>query len=194
MAVLNITVVYNYVIYKYKLVKVTGLSAEILMDNYKRTIYYVQNPFIKELTFNNVHMSDFGRIHFFEVKRIFIALYIFSIIFIILMLIKILTNKGNGLGKTLIKSFNSSVNIMALIFISVSAAASINFSEAFIFFHKIFFRNNYWMFDPEIDPIIKALPEELFMIEFMMIVFVLAIFTVIIKVLNIKLKKSRSNI
>ena len=158
------------------------------MDNYKRTIYYVQNPFIKELTFNSVPMSEFGKIHFFEVKRIFIALYIFSIAFILMMIIKILTNKNNDLGKKLIKSFNSSVNIMALIFISISAVALVDFSKAFIFFHKIFFRNDYWIFDPKIDPIINALPEEFFMIEFILIVAILIVFTVIIKVLNFRLK------
>ena len=40
----------------------------------------------------------------------------------------------------------------------------IDFSWAFTMFHKLFFRNDYWIFDPRIDPIIIALPEELFMI------------------------------
>lgn len=179
---------------KYELIKYTGLSADVLMENYKRTIYYVQNPFIKELTFINVPMSEYGRIHFYEVKRIFMALYIFSIIFIITMVIKILMNRNNNLGEKLIKSFNSGVNIMALIFISISAGASVDFSKAFIIFHKIFFRNNYWIFDPQIDPIINALPEELFMIEFILIVGVLIVFTLIIKLLNFKLKKSKKSI
>jgi integral membrane protein (TIGR01906 family) len=194
LVVLNTTSVYKYVIYKYELTKYTGLSAEVLMENYKRTIYYVQNPFIKELTFNSVPMSNFARIHFFEVKRIFIVLYIFSIAFILIMIIKILANRNNNFGKKLISSFSSSVNIVAVIFISVSAGASVDFDRAFYFFHKVFFRNDYWIFDPNIDPIINALPEELFMIEFMLIVAVLIIFTVIIKVLNHKLKRSKSSI
>lgn len=191
---MNITSVYKYAINKYELVKYTGLPAEILMENYKRTIYYVQNPFIKELKFISVPMSEFGRIHFFEVKRIFIALYIFSIIFIIAIIIKILVNRNNKLGLSLIKDFNSGVNIMACIFIFISMGASIDFSKAFIIFHKIFFRNNYWIFDPNIDPIINALPEELFMIEFMLIIGVLIVFTLVIKWLNFKLKKTKKSI
>lgn len=163
------------------------------MENYKRTIYYVQNPFIKELKFISVPMSEFGRIHFFEVKRIFIALYIFSIIFIVAMVIKVLMNRNNNLGEKIIRSFNSSVNIMTFIFIFISAGASIDFSKAFIIFHKIFFRNNYWIFDPDIDPIINALPEELFMIEFMLIIGVLIVFTLVIKWLNFRLKKSKKS-
>ena len=188
LAILNITSVYKYVIDRYELTKYTGLSADILMDNYKRTIYYVQNPFIKELNFNSLTMSDFGRIHFYEVKRIFIALYVFMIAFIIIMIIKVFTNRNNDLSKKLIKRLNSSGNIIALIFIAVSAVALVDFSKAFVFFHKIFFSNDYWIFDPKIDPIINALPEELFMIEFILIVALLILFTVAIKVFNFKLK------
>ena len=113
LGVLNTTIVYKYAIYKYELNKYTGLSTEILMDNYKRIISYVQNPFNKELVLNKLPMSNFGKIHFFEVKRIFIVLYIISIIFISIMIFKIITNKNNDLGKRLIKSFNNSVNIIA---------------------------------------------------------------------------------
>jgi integral membrane protein (TIGR01906 family) len=66
---------------------------------------------------------------------------------------------------------------------------TINFSKAFYVFHKIFFRNDYWIFDPNKDPIINALPEELFMIEAALIIILLLIFTLVIKVLYLKNKK-----
>ena len=84
LSVLNTTIVYRYVIDKYELEKYTLLSKDVLMDNYERVIYYVQNLFNHELVLNSLPMSEFGKIHFFEVKRIFIALYIFGIIFIII--------------------------------------------------------------------------------------------------------------
>ena len=190
LSVLNTTVVYKYVIDKYELEKYTLLPKDILMDNYKRVIYYVQNPFNKELVLNNLPMSNFGRIHFFEVKRIFIALYIMSIIFIIIMIFKIITNKNKGVGKQLIVSLNNSVNIIALIFVSVSIMIMVNFDKTFYYFHKVFFRNDYWIFDSKTDPIINALPEELFMIELILIIGLLLIFTLVIKVLHLKNKKS----
>lgn len=159
---------------------------EILMDNYKRVINYVQNPFNKELVLNSLSMSTFGKIHFFEVKQIFICLHIISIIFIITMILRIITNRNSGFSKRIIKRFNNSVNIIALIFISISIMITIDFSKTFYFFHKIFFRNNYWIFDPVTDPIINALPEELFMIELIIILALLIIFTLIIKVLYFK--------
>jgi integral membrane protein (TIGR01906 family) len=158
------------------------------MENYKRIIYYVQNPFSKELVLNNLSMSNFGKIHFFEVKRIFIVLYIISIIFVSIMIFKIVTSKNNDLGKRIIKNFNNSVNIIALILISVSTMGVIDFSETFYFFHKILFRNDYWIFDPATDPIINALPEELFMIELILIISLLILFTLIIKVLHLRNK------
>ncbi|WP_077860006.1 TIGR01906 family membrane protein [Clostridium sp. BL-8] len=191
LVVLNITDIYKYVIFKYDLIQYTGLSAEVLMDNYKRAVYYVQNPFIKELKFNTIPISNFAQIHFYEVKRIFIALYIFSIAFIIVMIIKVLSKKNDEFGKNIINSFSKSTNIIALIFIFVSVSSAIDFDKTFYFFHKIFFRNNYWIFDPAIDPIINALPEELFAIELGLIVAVLVIFTIIIKILSRKIKAVR---
>ena len=186
LGVLNTTIVYKYVIIKYELQNYTGLSTEVLMDNYKRVISYVQNPFNKELVINKLSMSNFGKIHFFEVKRIFIFLYIISIIFFSIMIFQIITNKNKNLGKKLIKIFNNSVNIIALILISVSMSVVINFSKTFYFFHKIFFRNDYWIFDPVADPIINALPEEFFMIELILIISLLILFTIVIKVLYYK--------
>ena len=190
LGILNTTIVYRYVIRKYELNNYTGLSTEILMDNYKRIIYYVQNPFNTKLVLNKLPMSSFGEIHFYEVKQIFILLYIISIIFIGIMIFKIINNKNNGLGKLLIKSFNNSVNIIALIFISISIMIVIDFSKTFYFFHKIFFRNDYWIFDPVTDPIINALPEELFMIELILVLSLLIIFTLVIKVIHLKNKDS----
>ena len=38
-----------------------------------------------------------------------------------------------------------------------------NWSKVFLTFHKIFFRNNYWMFDPASDPVILILPDAFFL-------------------------------
>lgn len=183
---MNTTIVYGYVISKYELSNYTGLSTEILMDNYKRVINYVQNPFNEELVLNSLPMSNFGKIHFFEVKQIFVCMYAISIIFIIILILRIINNKDNDFGKRMIKNLNNSVNVIALIFISVSIAIVVDFSKTFYFFHRVFFRNNYWIFDPKTDPIINALPEEFFMIELILVLTLLIIFTITIKVLHLR--------
>lgn len=42
-------------------------------------------------------------------------------------------------------------------------AMTIDWEWAFETMHKIFFDNDYWLFDPHTDPVITILPEEFFM-------------------------------
>ena len=48
--------------------------------------------------------------------------------------------------------------------------AAIDFNKAFVIFHQIVFRNDYWIFNEATDPVITILPEAFFMHCFMMIV------------------------
>ena len=38
----------------------------------------------------------------------------------------------------------------------------VNFEGSFVLFHKTMFNNDYWIFDPNLDPVINILPEEFF--------------------------------
>ncbi len=38
----------------------------------------------------------------------------------------------------------------------------INFDGSFVLFHKIMFNNDYWIFDPNLDPVINILPDVFF--------------------------------
>ena len=80
---LNLRFIYKFIIDKYDLVNITGVSGENLMNDYSGLINYLQNPFIEQLRFKNFAMSPYGEIHFYEVKRIFISLIIIALIFII---------------------------------------------------------------------------------------------------------------
>ncbi|MGL5086824.1 MAG: TIGR01906 family membrane protein [Clostridium sp.] len=183
--VLNLTPIYNWAIGKYNLVKNTGVSAEDLMENYKGMINYLGNPFIKELEFKDFTMSVQGKIHFEEVKHIFMNLYIMIIvamvIFIILKVIKKFSMKMN-----LIKVLNYSSNLVIILFGIITSMIVIDFSKAFVIFHNIFFNNSYWIFDPITDPIIEALPEDLFMVYAIIIIVVLIVESILFKVIYYK--------
>lgn len=186
--VLNSTFMYKIMINKYNLVEETGVSAENLMKNYNGLVKYLQNPFIEKLRFYDFTMSYAGEIHFMEVKHIFINLIYISIIFILGMIIyfflqKLTKNKETI--KSLINNFNLSANILITFFIVLGILFSIDFSKVFIIFHKIFFRNDYWIFDSATDPIINALPQEVFMIYAITILAILAVFSIIIKIVHI---------
>lgn len=56
--------------------------------------------------------------------------------------------------------------------------AAIDFNKAFVIFHQIVFRNDYWIFNETTDPVITILPETFFMHSFMMIVGIIIIISV----------------
>lgn len=186
---LNLRFIYKFIINKYDLVNITGVSMENLMIDYNGLINYLQNPFIKSLNFKNFTMSPYGEIHFYEVKRIFISLIIIALIFIIVNLVYAIVCKFKNskyFMRKFISNLNSGANILIIFFISLVAAYIIDFSKAFIIFHKIFFKNDYWIFDENIDPIINALPEDLFMIYGAVILGIIIIVSIAIKIINKK--------
>ena len=50
--------------------------------------------------------------------------------------------------------------------------AFIDFDRLFVMFHQLVFSNDYWLFNPRLDPIINILPENFFMHCFILIVFI----------------------
>lgn len=189
MLVLNLTPIYKNAIDKFELVKYTGVSAEKLMINYKGMINYLGNPFIEELSFNDFTMSLSGQIHFEEVKDIFMNLYIIMAMSILIIIISKLIKKISKYIN-LIKVLNYCSNITLSLFGFIITMIFVDFSKAFVIFHNIFFDNSYWIFDPVTDPIINALPEELFMTYAIIIVILLIMQSVLFKYIYYK---NRSN-
>lgn len=164
--VLNSVWLYAIMIDKYNLTEVTALSKEALIKNYTGLVNYLQNPFIDKLSFEDFIMSTNGEIHFYEVKRIFIFLIIIAILFIIGVIAWSLLEKYKKRyqNNSLLYILNGASNVLVGFFIGIVILYFVNFSWAFTMFHKIFFRNDYWLFDPVLDPVINALPEGLFMV------------------------------
>ncbi len=182
--VLNLRFVYGAIIDKYNLEYITGVNKEQLIKNYNDIINYLQNPYIDKLVLQDFKMSVNGAIHFEEVKNIIGFIMLISIIFVIWLVINILgKNKSN-----ILRILNNAANIMTMFFIILTAIFIVNFSWGFTIFHKIFFRNDYWIFDPKLDPIINALPEGLFFIYGACILVI-----IITVVLIIKIKYYRKN-
>ena len=67
--------------------------------------------------------------------------------------------------------------------------ASVDFNQAFILFHKIVFRNDYWIFDYRTDPVITILPEAFFMHCFFMIISIVIIISLCLYGIYLKKKK-----
>ena len=167
---LNSKFIYYYSIDKYNLEKIANISKEMLIVDFDRLINYLQNPFIEKLKFNNFPMSINGEFHFYEVKKIFLWIYVITISIALLFIILVMINKFNKRKIHIYKILNYGANTLIITIISLLTIMTIDFSKAFIVFHKIFFNNDYWIFDERTDPIIKVLPEEVFMLYALVII------------------------
>ena len=189
--VLNLKVIYNVLAKKLSLDKIANVSLEGIIEDYKTLINYLQNPRIDKLKFNNFYMSDNGEFHFYEVKNIFLGIYLLTIISILILLIYIIYKKYKKKETNIIKIANNSANIMMITFGIILGAILIDFSKAFVIFHEIFFNNDYWIFDPYLDPIIMVLPEYIFMIYAIIVIALILGCITLYKVLYYKKIKNK---
>ena len=176
---LNSKFIYHYSVNKYNLEKIGGISKENLLSDYNNLIKYLQNPFIKKLEFNNFPMSANGEFHFYEVKKIFLGIYAITICMLLFIIIYFAIKKIMKKKVYFSNILNYGANTLIVTIATLLSAIVIDFSKAFIVFHKLFFNNDYWIFDEKTDPIIKVLPEEVFMIYALFII-VLVILAIII--------------
>ncbi|OFI06223.1 hypothetical protein CLOACE_11220 [Clostridium acetireducens DSM 10703] len=157
--VLKIKQLYYFEIYNLNINKLSNLSIESIKTNYDYIINYLSNNSYVNFKLPNLPSSKEGIIHFEEVKNIFTILtYLFYIctITLIFFYYSIIKNKDFYI----IKLCSKFLLTLPLILITILV---INFNKTFTLFHKITFGNNYWIFDPEKDPVINILPIEFFL-------------------------------
>lgn len=155
--------------------KYTGLSKDIIKENYDILIQYQSIFFQGDLNMPDFVMSTTGRIHFEEVKRVFEVIQVTFIVTGILSSIMIYQNMKQKEYRFLQLTSIFSVGIPTII----GFFAALDFDKAFVIFHNIVFRNNYWIFDYTTDPVITILPESFFMHCFMMIIFIVIFISVV---------------
>jgi len=180
--VLNLTFIYPIISHQHNLDVATGLDHPTLFYNYRQIVHYLNFPWIDTLYMPDFPMSDTGEFHFWEVKVIFHALHGIILIFVAFLLGAIKNEKA------LLPYFNASTNLAFVLFGSISALILINFNFTFYWFHRIFFNNDYWIFNPQTDPVIRALPNELFMIKGLLIVALIFLIGIAIKIFHYKRK------
>lgn len=155
--------------------KISGLSVETIKENYDILIKYQSIFYQGDLNLPDFTMSVAGRIHFQEVKTIFeviqVSMLISGIISIILLIKRFKEKEYLFLRLTGI--------ITILIPSILGFLVAIDFDQAFIIFHKLFFRNDFWIFDYRTDPVITILPEIFFMHCFILIVLIIVVFALL---------------
>ena len=148
-----------YYIHLEELSAVTGAPVEMIKENYDALIDWC-SPFARgELSFPSLPSSASGISHFVEVKAIFNLFFAMLFVCPVFLAGLIYLQHKRGSRSYLL----TSPIIVCVLPLVVAAACSINFSKAFVIFHKIMFRNDDWIFSQYEDPIILFLPESFFM-------------------------------
>lgn len=144
-----------------KITETSGISAAACKLNYDTLIEYNLLGGPDELIFPTLQMSETGRIHFEEVKDIFITMQIVAITAVILLVVWCILYYHRKVSGFRWMRLTGWVTLVVATLVGVFVA--IDWEAAFVMMHKIFFRNDYWLFNAYTDPVIKILPSEFFM-------------------------------
>lgn len=157
----------------------SGLAKEEIVKNYNTLIDY-SSPFFKgDLQFPTLPASQSGLKHFAEVKVLFTDFYILGAITLILGIIIIIQKSRNRDYSFLLVSSITAIILPLLL----GFFMSLDFDRTFIIFHKIFFNNNDWLFDPVTDPVINILPDTYFMHCALLIIVIVLFFSIAFSVI-----------
>lgn len=156
--VLNFRPLYYWNVKNSNLAKTTGFSEALILQNYNILIDYNSIFSSQKLIFIGLPMSSGAELHFAEVKRIFSFLQLLCIFSFlgssVFGFMKIKKKNPMFLLFTFFISF-----FVPLVF---GILVLLNWNSLFTTFHKLFFKNDFWIFDPRTDPIINILPDAFF--------------------------------
>ena len=141
----------------------SGVSEDACKLNYDTLIDYNLIGGDEELIFPTLKMSETGRIHFEEVKDIFINMQIISLVSLSALLGWYIYIKKRGARSENCLWMNYTFPVTMTLAMTVALAMVIDWQWAFTTMHQIFFDNDYWIFNPYTDPVIRILPEEFFL-------------------------------
>ena len=180
---------YYYEVKKLNISDVSGFSDDEIKLNYDYLIDYNLNNKVEEFNLPTIKYSTQGKIHFEEVRNIF---QIIKKVFYLTGLISILGIILNIKDKN-IKFLNITSIITILLPVIVSILLIINFNYFFIKFHEAVFSNDYWIFDPYIDPVINILPEDIFFHIGILILAIVFLTSILLQVSYRRLNKKLKN-
>lgn len=156
-----------------------NLSVNEVKQNYDYMIDYNLGKISGNFNLPTIKSSLEGKIHFQEVKDIVQNVLKVLLVSFVISLVGIYISIKNKN----INFLNTTSNLVLILPIVVLIPIAINFDKAFILFHEIMFDNDYWIFDPEKDPIINLLPQEFFFHASLMIIGLILLSSLFLKLL-----------
>lgn len=143
----------------YDLSQATGMSEADILRQYDALIDYNSIGGAEQLEFPDLPSSPTGLIHFAEVKVIFLAFQWWAVLGTALsVLLAALLRRQRS------RRWLKYAGLVSLLFpAGVGLGVALMWDRVFVWFHELFFRNDYWLFSAETDPIILLLPDGYFM-------------------------------
>ena len=142
--------------------------------------------------------NDREKAHMVDVRKLFVGgLWTRRIAVLIFVLAVILLAKTKSdwkrlLPKSILIGFGVFVGIVGIVGVLVAT----NFNKYFLLFHKLAFRNELWLLNPETDLLIRMLPEGFFfdmVARIGIIVLVLMLISVIISIIALYRLRNKNN-
>lgn len=184
---LNFRPLYYFMSEKLSIPAMAGFTEEDARNDYDTLISYNSIFGPDTLEFENTPQSEEGRIHFYEVKRIFVSIEIAMY----LCLLGTIALTAMNIKMKRFTYLKIGGLIAVILPIAVGIPAVLFWEETFTMFHKIAFSNDYWMMNPYTDPVVLILPQEYFAACTGLIAGLIIIMSTVSVVLSIKLNKKR---
>lgn len=163
----------------------SGYPKNEIIENYNALIDY-SSPFYKgELSFPTLDASPSGIQHFKEVKDIFMLFYLLGT-FSLFASVAIIIYKYKKRDISYLPVSSLTAIILPII---TGLLLSIDFDTSFVIFHKMFFNNDFWIFDPMTDPVINILPAEFFLHCALLIIAIILMSSLFLYLVYLRLKR-----
>ncbi|MGL5756146.1 MAG: TIGR01906 family membrane protein [Paraclostridium sp.] len=163
---------------------ISDMTNEDIKLNYDYLIEYNTKSSDSDFKLPTLKSSTQGKIHFEEVRDIFGNINKINFITLIFSAIGIYFS---FIKKDIEILKYSSVTLIAIPLILISPII-LNFEKSFEIFHKLLFSNDYWIFDPSLDPVINMLPAEFFLHSGIMILGLILMFSIVMIISYNKIK------
>lgn len=177
---------YNQQVNTFHLPKLVHMSSTQIKENYGHIIHY-----LSFFTHTSMHVSsklitsEATRIHFADVKKVLEVIQIYFLLSTLVLIPLIHTSL-----KEKRHMFLKTTPIVLIVIIGlVGSFMGMNFDSAFTLMHQLVFRNNYWLIDPSVDPIINIFPETFFLELGVILLAIIALMIVLMIIIDKYLKK-----
>ena len=189
---------------KYQVADSLNMTMDNIMDVTDQMMAYLigKKAELSVITDVDGETQDFfneqDRLHLADVRKLFLGglkLRNYAVILATILMI-VLRAKKADFRRLVPLGYLQALFVYLILAAILGVAMSIDFTSCFTLFHKLFFTNNLWIFDPETDYMIRMLPEGFFsdMVIRVGVIFIvlLAVPGVAAVVYNWKWKKERN--